>query len=126
MANEDRVKNSLALMERAKGIYCFLIAKAQKGETTTYEEIAQNFNLPDKGNALSAAVSPLLYEILKYCRKRGQPAITVLVVRKSGADKGIPGQGFWDAYYKDVEVSKLEKIAITHLLSKQAFDYWNM
>lgn len=76
-------------------IFAFLMKKALLRETATYEEIALKFELPSTGNGLGASLSPKLGHILTWCQQHGLPPISVLVVRKSGAQMGLPGRGFW-------------------------------
>lgn len=76
-------------------IFAFLLKKALTRETATYEEIALKFGLPSSGNGLGASLSPKLGHLLTWCKERGLPPISVLVVRKSGAQAGLPGRGFW-------------------------------
>lgn len=73
----------------------FLIGVACRRETTYYEALALECDLPSKGNALSMAVTKLLTEVFEWCRKKGLPPLTSLVVRKSGKFKGHHGRGFW-------------------------------
>jgi len=127
MESNERVQNSEALRDRAKAIYLYLIEKAQKKETTNYEEIAIRFNLPSKGNALSAALSPILYYILEWCRAKGHPHLTALVVRKSGADQGLPGQGFWDVVFpNNATLGRTEKAILLAMIKNDVYSYWNM
>lgn len=79
-------------------ICLFLIDKAQRKETTTYQTIAEQFGLPASGNSLSAAVSPLLGAIFEWCESVNIPPLTSIVVRKSGTRRGCPGKGFWVLY----------------------------
>lgn len=76
-------------------IFAFLMRKALERKTATYEEIALKFDLPSTGNGLGATLSPKLGHILTWCQQHGLPPISVLVVRKSGAQAGLPGRGFW-------------------------------
>jgi hypothetical protein len=76
-------------------IFTFLIRKAVQRDTSTYEEIALRFGLPSSGSQLAVTLSPILGDLFKWCERSGQPKITSLVVRKSGAEEGLPGRGFW-------------------------------
>lgn len=110
-----------------KKITRFLIHKAQYRKTTTYEEIAIAFNLPSSGNALGGTLSPILGDIFHWCKQRGQPHLTSIVVRKSGQDAGIPGAGFWKlAMDESILDSKQFKEMVTQSYHKQVFDYWKM
>lgn len=108
-------------------IYSYLVGKATLGHTTTYENIANEFGLPNKGNQLGSTLSPLLSSIYAFCKKHHQPLLTVIVVRKSGELKDLPGSGFW-ALYNDQPVLAVETIAerreYTRSLQKQVFEYW--
>lgn len=112
-----------------RSIYSHLVGKAFLGHTTTYEAIANEFGLPNKGNQLGSTLSPLLSDIYHFCEKSDQPHLTALVVRKSGEMKDVPGQGFWDLYnqyaYLGQEVNDLaDKRKYTKVLQKRVFDYW--
>jgi len=112
-------------------VHRFLILKAQNEQTTNYEEIALKFGLPSIGNGLGAALSPILGEIFDWCKKRGQPPLTSIVVRKSGADEGLPGQGFWDLINTDIkfiskDFIKYQKQIATELFQNQVFEYYTI
>ena len=121
-----------AVRQRAvRRIYRYLVQKAQQRQTTYYEEIAQKFQdlgLHTSGSALGATLSPILYDIFEWCKKRGQPPLTSIVVRKSGADEGIPGKGFWDALDLSVviDLNANDKRTITAMFHQQVFDYYEM
>lgn len=83
------------MANKVRAVKSYLEAKAAAGITTTYEDIALSLRMPSSGNALGAALSPILCEIFLECREAGHPPITSIVVRKSGQDVGLPGQGFW-------------------------------
>lgn len=118
--------------ERAvKQIYRFLVKKAQDRQTTYYEEIAMKFEhlgLHTSGSALGACLSPILDDIFKWCQKRGQPPLTSLVVRKSGADVGFPGRGFWTALGMPHHhnLNTREKQTLVDAFQKQVFEYYEM
>jgi hypothetical protein len=105
-----------------RSIYSYLVGKAFLGHTTTYENIANEFGLPNKGNQLGSTLSPLLSSIYHFCRAQGQPHLTVIVVRKSGEDKDLPGKGFWDLY--DAVDDRAERRIMTKNLQRQVFLYW--
>lgn len=105
-----------------RSIYSHLVGKAFLGHTTTYEAIANEFGLPNKGNQLGSTLSPLLADIYHFCRKNQQPHLTAIVVRKSGEDKDLPGKGFWDLY--NAVDDRRERRIMTKNLQKQVFAYW--
>lgn len=110
-------------------IYSYLVGKALAGQTTTYEAIANEFNLPNKGNQLGRTLSPLLSSIYLFCERVQQPFLTVIVVRKSGELKGLPGEGFWSLYNgKTSPVLACTDIddrrARVAALQEQVFEYW--
>lgn len=104
-------------------VMMFLLRKAALGQTTTYEEIAINEGLPVKGNALGAAISPILGDIYRWCEERKLPPITAIVVRKSGGDKGLPGPGFWSLAGRENAPRKL-RTELTETYQKQVFDFF--
>lgn len=103
-------------------IYSYLVGKAFLGHTTTYENIANEFGLPNKGNQLGSTLSPLLSSIYHFCHEHQQPHLTVIVVRKSGEDKDLPGKGFWDLY--DATEDRSERRIMTKNLQERVFAYW--
>jgi hypothetical protein len=110
-------------------IYSYLIGKAFLGHTTTYEAIANEFGLPNKGNQLGSTLSPLLSSIYEFCEKTSQPPLTVIVVRKSGELKGLPGNGFWSLYNKHPVISVETNAArreYTQALQSEVFEYWGV
>lgn len=94
----------------------FLIKKAQQRQTTTYQEIALEFGLPSTGNAMGRALSPLLGDIYRWSNNLQEHGVflTALVVRKSGQDKGAPGQGFWQLLVADEPESLYEVMRMHH------------
>lgn len=110
-------------------IYSYLVGKAAAGQTTTYEAIANEFGLPNKGNQLGRTLSPLLSSVYKFCERTHQPFLTIIVVRKSGELKGLPGEGFWSLYNgASSPVLACTEIADrrerTASLQAQVFEYW--
>ncbi len=112
-----------------------LIASAINKETITYSQLAQRINIqnskmliPTCGSQLGKTLGPVLDEINDFCKSHNQPALSVLVVRASGADEGMPGRGFWQW----VEANQHFFIAEDRTSRKQqaehfqeiAFDYW--
>lgn len=105
-------------------IFLHLIKKAFHHQTTTYEELAIEFDLPSTGNALGAALSPILSEVYHWCEERNLPHLTSIVVRKSGSDKGIPGAGFW--WLAGVpNATREEKIALTKEYQDMVFKFFS-
>ena len=122
---------NLVRQRAVKQIYRFLVQKAQNKQTTYYEEIAikfQHLGLHISGSALGACLSPILDDIFKWCQERGQPPITSLVVRKSGADEGLPGAGFWIALGLPSMSSRKSdyKRNVVEVLQQQVFNYYSM
>lgn len=89
----------------------------------TYEALATRFDLPAQGSQLGAVLSPILCKIATWCAERHLPPLTVLVVRKSGADEGLPGQGFWDLLGMP-GYDRAKKITAFGLLSNQVYEFW--
>jgi hypothetical protein len=56
-------------------IYLILICCAARGETVTYEDLAQRAHLQDKG-----LLTPPLDLVAGWCKANGLPALTLLVV----------------------------------------------
>lgn len=112
-----------ASLRKLKAIGCLntLQMLAARQQTTCYETLALMMGLPSSGNALAASISPVLYDVFEFCVKAGLPHLTVLVVRKSGRDKGLPGPGFWKVYRPDVELSFNERIELTEEETAKCF-----
>jgi hypothetical protein len=96
-------------------IFTFLIRKAVLRETATYEEIALRFDLPSSGSQLAVVLSPLLGDLFKWCERSGLPKITSLVVRKSGAEEGLPGRGFWTLLDLDLLDTSAKRVVLKTL-----------
>jgi len=105
-------------------VYTYLVTRAFNERTTTYEEIANHFDFPAKGNQLGQFLSPILYDILHWCEETNQPKITSLVVRKSGALQGLPGDGFWTVLGKK-DITKAEKSRLTKQYQAEVFEYFS-
>jgi len=102
-------------------VFQHLIACAVSGHTTTYEETAIATGLPSSGNALGAALTPILTDIFSWCRKNNHPHLTALVVRKSGQDAGLPGRGFWNLLELPVSQERVCRVALTLVFQNEVF-----
>lgn len=91
--------------------------------TTTYEELATLFHLPTEWPQLGSTLSPILYNVYDWCRTKLLPKLTILVVRKSGADMGLPGQGFWAAGGHN-NLDRAGKVLLTELWTAEVYDYF--
>lgn len=122
----------------------FLIIQAQHCKTCTYAELAENVGIqlidgkytpfPQRG-MLNAALAI----VMEWCQERGMPPLPVLAVRKSGADAGLPGKGFWDRLKVPVhepvvegsnpvlekQLRAVRKLHAT-ILKNQVWNYWQM
>lgn len=98
-------------------VHNFLVHCAASGHTTTYEEVALAVGLPSSGNALGAALSPILCHIFEWCEENRMPHLTSIVVRKSGADQGLPGVGFWNLFDKAIATEHTPRIQKRGMLS---------
>lgn len=96
---------------------------AQRRQTVHYESLAQMLGLPSSGSALAQAISTPLYDVFEFCKKAGLPHLTVLVVRKSGSDAGLPGPGFWKVFCGEGQVPiKQFKVETTQSETEKCFD----
>lgn len=86
---------------------------AQRRQTITYETLAMLLGLPSRGNALAQSISPVLYDVYNFCEKAGLPYLTVLVVRKSGRDRDLPGPGFWKVFNNGIIPDLKTRVDIT-------------
>jgi len=90
-------------LRQMRALSCLHILQqlAVQKRTVPYEAMAVILGLPHKGQAMVGAISQVLYDVFDHCRMTGHPHLTVLVVRKSGKDVGLPGPGFWKVWAKD-------------------------
>lgn len=102
-----------------------LLDSAMEGRTLHYEDIAQHLGTPLRGNALGAAISPLLGAIFNWCQSRGLPHLTSIVVRKSGTDKGLPGSGFWALLGKGA-LRRVDKVLWTEQYQRSVWAFWKV
>lgn len=109
--------------DKVRSVFLFLVGKAVRGEATTYKEVALHCGLPSAGNALGGVLGPILGEIYAYCESHELPYLTVLVVRASGKDRGLPGAGFWVLYNQPGGISKHE---ITHIRQQEVFNFFDL
>lgn len=119
-------------------IMATLIMHACEGRVTTYGELAPVVGLPNKGNHMGAAMGNILGDIFRYCQDKGLPYLTSLVVYKTGGDKGIPGNLFWELYDDRVKPALPEgsgyisyansgrqvKREMLAILQKEVFDFF--
>lgn len=103
-----------------------LIEKAQNQETTTYEDLAIALGLPSTGNALGKVLGKILGEVNTWAMVRGQPYLSSLVVRKSGEDQGLPGQGFWDLVLPGQRLTSHQKRNMLLMLHSQVYNFYAM
>ena len=80
---------------QTRQVYDFINACAQRGVTSTYQEIAIACGIVSSGNRMGAVLSPILSNIFLFCLLNDMPYLTSIVVRKSGNEQGLPGAGFW-------------------------------
>ncbi|MNH85387.1 hypothetical protein D3C73_378280 [compost metagenome] len=106
-----------------KALHCLnmLQLMAIQRQTVNYETMAIMLGLPSSGNALAQAISPVLYDVFNFCKEAGLPHLTVLVVRKSGKDKDLPGPGFWKVYRPDQQLTQIERIDLTEEETAKCF-----
>lgn len=102
-----------------------LVKVAQNRKTITYEEMAMQLpGFPTSGSALGNELAPVMYAVVDWCRKRGIPPLTSLIVRKSGADQGLPGQGFWDVYKLGTAGRDLKQ-GLTAIFHGEVYEYFS-
>lgn len=107
----------------------YLIQCAVEQRTTTYEELARTFDLPTAWPQMGNVIGGILYSIYYWCRDRRLPKLTVLVVHKSGEDKGIPGAGFWKAAELEHLIGKGTKntrATLTTVFTDEVFEYFEI
>ncbi|MCY1279643.1 hypothetical protein D9M68_18060 [compost metagenome] len=101
---------------------------AMRKQTINYETLALMLGLPSSGNALASAISPVLYDVYNFCVEVDMPHLTILVVRKSGRDKGLPGPGFWKVYgehFLDSDFSFNDRVEITERETAKCFELFS-
>ena len=106
-----------------KALLCFqtLQMMATRRQSITYETLAIMLGLPSQGSQLGQAISPVLYDVFNFCVEAGLPHLTVLVVRKSGRDRDIPGPGFWKVYRPNEELTLAQKADLTEEETAKCF-----
>lgn len=110
-------------IRQLKALLCLnmLQTMATRKQTINYETLAIMMGMPSKGNALASAISPVLYDVFEFCKLTGLPHLTVLVVRKSGRDMGLPGPGFWKVYRPEETLSFNERLDATEIETAKCF-----
>ena len=111
----------MTLLTDIIAVHNFLVACAASGHTTNYEAVAVATGLPSSGNQLGSTLSPILGKIFKWCEANGMPPLTSIVVRKSGADAGLPGAGFWALAYPARELKRSERELLTSVYHERVF-----
>lgn len=110
-------------IEQAVTVY--LINCATERRTTTYEELARQFDLPTTWPQMGVQLSKILYRVFAWCETKRFPKLTALVVRKSGADVDLPGKGFWDVAGLP-HVTRNEKILLTEMYTADVYNYFDI
>lgn len=115
--------NQMLSLRQMHALTClsYLQHCAVQKQTITYESLAIILGLPSKGNAMVTAISRTLYDVFNFCEKAQLPHLTVLVVRKSGKDAGLPGSGFWKVYLKEENPSLDTRITHTEQLTAECY-----
>jgi len=110
-----------------KALYCLNILQlmAVQRQTVHYETLAIMLGLPTRGNAMANAVSLVLRDVFSFCIRAGLPPLTVLVVRKRGTDKGIPGPGFWKLYFPDTVPDLETRVSVTERETARCFELFS-
>jgi hypothetical protein len=105
-----------------RALYCLntLQLMAMQRQTVNYDTLAIMLGLPSRGNALASAISPVLYDVYNFCKANNFPHLTVLVVRKTGKDRGLPGAGFWKVHVGDLP-DFATRVTLTEELTAQCF-----
>lgn len=118
----------LTRKELSTKVFRILVSRAQRRMTITYGELASKLpGVPDTGSAMGQALLPLMLDIVNWCKARRIPPLTSLIVRKSGADEGLPGSGFWEAHGFDAsKLSQDLKWAMTELFHEEVFDFFDV
>lgn len=109
------------MKDKTLAVFQHLITCAVQGHTTTYQETALATGLPSEGNALGAALTPLLTDIFVWCKSNRLPHLTSLVVRKSGQDVGLPGHGFWSLMELPITTSRKTRASLATVLQNEVF-----
>lgn len=105
----------------------YLIQCAIEQRTTTYEELARTFDLPTAWPQMGNVIGGILYSVYYWCQAKRLPKLTVLVVHKSGEDKGIPGAGFWKAANLEHLIGKGQKntrAALTGMFTDEVYEFF--
>lgn len=118
----------LTRKELSTKVFRILVSRAQRRMTITYGELASKLpGVPDTGNAMSQALLPFMLDVVNWCKARHIPPLTSLIVRKSGADEGLPGSGFWEAHGFDVsKMNQDVKWAMTELFHEEVFTFFDL
>ena len=104
-----------------------LVKVAQNRKTITYEEMAMQLpGFPTKGSQLGNELAPVMFKVLYWCRRRNMPPLTSLIVRKSGADQGLPGQGFWDTLDIGEDTERSLKQWLLRIMHKQVYEFFTL
>ena len=113
-----------------------LINCAIEKKTTTYKELANSVNtiageekLPVVGNQLGRALGVHLDRVNLFCWNNQLPYLTSLVVRSSGADAGLPGNGFWTWMAQHgqcgMDIDSGMKTRLHYEISNRVYRFWD-
>lgn len=110
-------------IRQLKALLCFqtLQMMATRKQTVNYETLAIMLGMPSQGSQLAQSISPVLYDVFNFCIEAGLPHLTVLVVRKSGRDRDLPGPGFWKVYRPNEELNIAQKVELTEEETTKCF-----
>lgn len=110
-------------IRQTRALYCLNILQlmAMQRQTVNYDTLAVMLGLPSRGNALASAISPVLYDVYDFCKANNFPHLTVLVVRKTGKDRDLPGAGFWKVHLGDLP-DFAARVVITEELTAACFN----
>lgn len=112
-------------------IFIYLERAAVERRTVSYEQVFNHLGWPNDPEH-RIMLTQHLTAIFMWCKKHNFPHLTVIVVRKSGADQGLPGKGFWDLLYPPSKSSLVNlsdrdtRRALTRALQDRVFDLFEL
>lgn len=91
---------------------------AQRQQTTHYDTLESMLGIVQDRTEYPTTITPILRSVHDFCRASGLPPLDVLVVRRSGKDKGLPGPGFWIGLSGEVPDIEIRKQITEHHTTK--------
>lgn len=107
----DTIHNQEKELKKILTLQCLNLLQmhALRGQTTHYDTMEVMLGINQDRTQYPTVISGVLRSVHDFCKLSGLPPLDVLVVRRNGKDKGLPGPGFWIGLIGEVPPIEVRK-----------------